>query len=259
MFDALPPVRARIGLIIPSSNRLTEPQMQRYSPAGTEIHVTRLRMTGASHVPLGDLMPRIVEATLALADARCDVIVFHCTASSMEAGLDGERRVLEAMRPATPGKVATTASATLAALEALDLRRIVLISPYIATTHAHEIDFLTEAGVSVVGGRALGLAGSDEYLSVTPADWLRIGRKEMTPDADGVFLSCTNVHTPPVVETLEAAIGRPVVTSNQAVLWHALRTIGLDDVVPLGRLFQLHANKQGSHADEHREHRASVA
>src|SRR5919197_4942029 len=91
--EKIPPVRARIGLIVPSSNRITEPQMRQYAPAGVEVHVTRLRMTGASHVPLADLMPRIIDATAALDDARCDVIVFHCTASSMEAGLSGERRV----------------------------------------------------------------------------------------------------------------------------------------------------------------------
>src|SRR5579864_912941 len=98
-------VRARIGLIIPSSNRLTEPQMRRYAPPGVEVHVTRLRMTGASHVPLAELVPRIVEATLSLDDARCDPIVFHCTASSMEAGLEGDRRVLEAMRSASHAEV----------------------------------------------------------------------------------------------------------------------------------------------------------
>jgi maleate isomerase len=240
MLDGLPDIRARIGLIIPSSNRLTEPQMRRYAPAGVEVHVTRLRMTGASHVALGDLIPRIMEATLALADARCDVIVFHCTASSMEAGLDGERRVLDAMARGTGGRVATTASATLTALRALHVERIVLVSPYVATTHAHEIDFLTEAGLSVVGGQPLGLAGSDAYIAVTPAEWLRIGQDEMTSDAQGLFLSCTNVHTPPVIQSLETRIGRPVVTSNQAVLWHALRLCGLDDVVPeLGRLFQV--------------------
>ena len=101
MFEGLkelPATRGQLGLIIPSSNRLTEPQMRRYSPAGVEVHVTRLRMTGASHIPLAELVPRIVEATQALDDARCDVIVFHCTASSMEAGLAGERLVLDSMR-----------------------------------------------------------------------------------------------------------------------------------------------------------------
>jgi maleate cis-trans isomerase len=234
-----PAVKARIGLIIPSSNRLTEPQMRRYAPSGVEIHVTRLRMTGASHVPLPQLMPRIVEATLALADARCDVIVFHCTASSMEAGIDGERRVLDAMGELTPGVVTTTASATLAALRELDVRRLVLISPYVATTHQHEVDFFAEAGLQIVGGRSLGLAGGDQYLTVAPADWLRISQEDMRPDADGIFLSCTNIHSPEVILPLEALIGKPVITSNQAVLWHALRLCGLNDVVPeFGRLVQ---------------------
>jgi maleate isomerase len=240
MLDSPPEVTARIGLIIPSSNRLTEPQMRRYAPRGVEVQVTRLRMTGANHVPLPQLMPRVIEATLALADARCDVIVFHCTASSMEAGLDGERRVLDAMRSATPGHVTTTASATLSAFETLDVRRVVLISPYVAATHQHEIDFLTEAGLSVVGGRCLGLAGGDQYITVSPADWLRLGQQAMLPEADGVFFSCTNIHSPEVVEPLETLIAKPVITSNQAVLWYALRVCGLNAQVPgLGRLFSL--------------------
>jgi maleate isomerase len=239
LIDPPPEVTARIGLIIPSSNRLTEPQMRRYAPPGVEVHVTRLRMTGPSHVPLAQLMPRIVEATLALADAHCDVIVFHCTASSMEAGLAGERQVLEAMSGATRSQVTTTASATLAAMRALDIKRVVLISPYVAATHQHEVEFLSQAGLNVVGGRALGLPGGDQYITVSPAEWLRIAQDDVSNDADGVFLSCTNIHSPEVIEPLERAIGRPVVTSNQAVLWYALRACGqTDNVACLGRLFQ---------------------
>jgi maleate isomerase len=258
MLDAPPEVTTRIGLIIPSSNRLTEPHMRRYAPPGVEVHVTRLRMTGPSHVPLAQLLPRVIEATLALADARCDVIVFHCTASSMEAGLAGERQVLDALRTATTGHVASTASATRSAMSTLDVSKVVVISPYVAATHQHEIDFLTEAGLHVVGGRALGLAGGDQYITVSPADWLRIGceEMEMRPDADAIFLSCTNIHTPEVVEPLETLIGRPVITSNQAVLWYALRVCGLNATVPgLGRLFQNDLPKRLSAAGE----RATIA
>ena len=233
-------VRARIGLIIPSSNRLTEPQMRHYAPTGVEIHVTRLRMTGASHVPLAELLPRIVESTLALSDARCDAIVFHCTASSMEAGLHGEQQVIEAMRGATAAQVATTATATLAAMRALKLDHIALFSPYVAATHAHEITFLEEAGVNVIGGRALGLSGGDDYITVLPVEWLRIAETETPPQATGVFLSCTNIRAPEIVEQLERSLGRPVVTSNQAVLWYALRQCRITDGAPaLGRLFGL--------------------
>ncbi|HEY2987343.1 MAG TPA: hypothetical protein VGL11_06435, partial [Candidatus Binatia bacterium] len=80
----------RIGLIIPASNRLTEPQLNRYAPAGVGIHVTRLRMTGKWHRPLAELQPAIAEAAAALGDAKPGIVVFHCTASSMEAGLEGE-------------------------------------------------------------------------------------------------------------------------------------------------------------------------
>jgi maleate isomerase len=235
-------VHTRIGLIIPSSNRLTEPHMQRYAPEGVQAHVTRLRMTGDHHAALPELLPRIVEATLALADAGCDAIVFHCTASSMEAGLSGERLVLEAMRSATQAITATTATAALAALRALDLRRLALFSPYVASTHAHEVAFLTEAGFEVVGGESLGLRGGDEYARVAPAEWLRIAASHTPAQADGVFLSCTNIHAPEIIIPLEQALERPVVTSNQAVLWYVLGACGLDDDVPaLGKLFQVGA------------------
>jgi maleate isomerase len=244
--DLAPPrVDARIGLIIPSSNRLTEPQMRQYAPPGVEVHVTRLRMTGASHVPLPELLPRVVEATAALDDAGCDMIVFHCTASSMEAGLAGERQVLEAMRGATDGStpVATTASAVLAAFQALEVRRIVLVSPYTRATHEHELTFLAEAGLEVVAERALELPGSHAYVAEPPATWLSIGVQLMqaAPSAQALFLSCTNIHSLPVIDRLEARLAdRPVVASNQAVLWYGLRQVGLADRVPsLGRLFSL--------------------
>lgn len=235
-----PTVHTRIGLIIPSSNRLTEAHMHRYAPAGVAAHVTRLRMTGAHHVRLGELMPRIVEATLALNDAGCSAIVFHCTASSMEAGLAGEEQVLSAMRSATDAVTATTATAALAALNALELCRIALLSPYIATTHQHEVEFLTEAGHQVVGGKCLGLRGGDEYITVTPGQWLRLAVTNTPRDAEGVFLSCTNIHAPEIVQELETVLEKPVVTSNQAVLWYVLRSLGIENDLPeLGRLFRV--------------------
>jgi maleate isomerase len=232
-------VDLRIGLIIPSVNRLTEPQMRKFAPDGVEVHVTRLRMTGASHVPLVELLPYIREATLALDDAGCDAIVFHCTAASMEAGLDGERQVLDTMRSVTGAHIATTATATVAALRAINARRIALFSPYVAATHQHEIDFLAEAGVEVIGGRCLGFENGKDFIRVTPEEWLRMAEAETSAEADGVFLSCTNIRAPEIIEPLERALQRPVVSSNQAVLWYALRACGSQgEVQQLGALLR---------------------
>jgi maleate isomerase len=240
MAHEVPTVRARIGLIIPSSNVLSELHFRRYAPEGVQVHITRLRMTGASHVPLPDLLPRIEEAALALADARSNVIVFHCTGSSMEAGLAAERRVTDTIARATGRQATTTASALLEAMRALSIRKVVLISPYGPETNAHETEFLAQAGVAVLKDRAMNLGGSDGYISAPPALWLQVTQEEADPRADAYFLSCTNIHSPDVIEELEARLQKPVITSNQATLWYCLRACGLSDAVPgLGQLMKL--------------------
>ena len=93
--------RARVGLIIPSSNRLTEPQFRAFMPADVAVHVTRLQMTGRHSKPVEALARDVVGAASALADAKCDVIVFHCTGNAMENGPDGERLLLDAIRSAS--------------------------------------------------------------------------------------------------------------------------------------------------------------
>src|SRR4030088_1334224 len=84
---------ARVGLIIPSSNRMVEQEMIPAFPEGIRVHVTRLRMTGINRGSIEHLLPRLKEATRALVDSKCDVIVFHCTANSMQEGRRGEERI----------------------------------------------------------------------------------------------------------------------------------------------------------------------
>jgi maleate isomerase len=235
-----PAVRARIGLIIPSGNRLTEPQFHRYCPPGVEPHVTRLRLTGPSARPPRKMLPEIRQAAQFLADAKCDIIVLHCTASAMEQGVAAEREVVRAIAEETGRPATSTASALLAAFGALGARRLVLVSPYGQQTNDHEIAFLAEANLEVVRDRALGLPGSDGYAAAPASLFLEATLEAADPRADAYFLSCTNIRSPEVVQELEARLDRPVVTSNQATLWYCLRACGLDDDVPsLGRLFQL--------------------
>jgi maleate isomerase len=224
----LTPIRARIGLIIPTSNRLTEPQFHRYAPPGVEPHVTRLRMTGDYEAPVDELLPRVVEAAGLLADAKCDIVVFHCTGSSMRSGIAAERRVIAAIEQATGRRATSTAAAVLAALEALGAQRIVHVSP---SPSAHEVAFLEAAGFEVLRSRSLDLPGSDAFIATPPSQWLQAVQEEADPRADAYFLACTNTHTPDVIEELEGRLGRPVVTSNQATLWYCLRACSLPDAV----------------------------
>ena len=228
---------ARIGLIIPSANRLTEPQFNQYAPADVDIHVTRLRMTGKFHKPLDELQGAIEEAAGALSDTSPDVIVFHCTANSMEGGLAGEERITEWVGRASGCEAVTTSRAITEALNALAIRRLVLISPYVEATNQKELRYMTEAGFEVIHELGLGLPSSDDYIAVTPEEWLDITCDNSRPEAEGYFLSCTNTRMIETIEAVESRLARPVVSSNQAALWACLRRMGRSPAIPgLGRL-----------------------
>lgn len=214
---------ARVGLIIPSSNRMVEQEMVRWYPADVQPHITRLRMTGTHHGPLDDLLPRVREAAGALDDARCAAVAFHCTANSTDEGLAGEARILAALSETASGGVTTTATAIRNALDALSARRIVLITPYTAKATAHETEYLHAAGYEVVAQIAKDLGGSDGYCAATPDFWFETALGAKHAGADVYFLSCANIACIGIVDRLEAALGRPVITSNLAVIRETVR------------------------------------
>jgi len=229
---------ARVGLIIPSSNRMVEQEMTRHVPPGVCLHVARLRMTGPHHAPLDQLLGRIEDAARTLVDARCDVVAFHCTATSMQEGMDGETRVLAALARAGAPRATTTATAIRNAFDALGARRIVLVTPYSAATTAEEAAFLQATGYEVLHAVSHALAGSDAYCA-TPADfWRERVIEAARRDADAYLVSCANIAAFGIIAETERRLDRPVVTSNQAVLWDALVRLGGCDLrAGPGRLF----------------------
>ena len=229
---------ARIGLIIPSGNRLTEPQFHAYAPPGVGIHVTRLRMTGKFRKSPSELKPALAEAAAALSDTKPGVIVFHCTANSMENGLAGEAALVEIIQSASGCPTMTTAQAIRQALTRCGIKKLVLISPYVKETNEHEVKYLYEAGFTVLHELGLGLE-SDGYATVTPKEWLDIVKANTREAADGYFLSCTNTRMIEAIGELERELGKPVVSSNQATLWACLHMLGVSPKIDnLGRLFQ---------------------
>lgn len=229
--------QGRIGLIIPSSNRLTEPQFNRYAPPGVDVHVTRLRMTGKFRKPLDEMKRSLVEAAEALSDVKPGVIVFHCTANSMEKGLAHEAAIVEIIEKTSGCPTLTTAQAITAAFNQLGIKKLVLISPYVKETNEHEVRYLNEAGYTVLHELGLGLE-THGYSAVTPEEWRTIVQENARADADGYFLSCTNTRMIEAIGDIERETGKPAVSSNQATIWACLRKLGIEySEARLGRLF----------------------
>ncbi|MPZ39663.1 MAG: arylmalonate decarboxylase [Rhizobiales bacterium] len=250
-------MNARVGLIIPSSNRMVEQEMVRAFPDGVFPHVTRLRMTGPNRMGHDQLIPRIEEASRTLADAKCDVVAFHCTANSMEEGQDGEARIIDAVKGSGARHATTTATAIRRALDALGARKIVLVTPYSQAVTDHEADFLNETGYDVIYAKGYELPGSDAYCATPPEVWRDRAIAAAHPDADVYFLSCANISVFSIIDDLEARLSRPVITSNQTVIWDALAQLGWRDRRRCpGRLFATAAIADAAPAAQRaRQHR----
>jgi maleate isomerase len=220
---ALTEPRARIGLIIPSVNRMTEPQFNHYAPDGLGVLVARGRVAGQPGKTVAELGDEIAHAAGTLADAAPDLIVFHCTHTSMKEGTEGEARIIELIRRTTGIEALSTSSLVNDALRALGLKKLVLLSPYMS--NADIIAYLAAAGIGVVKDVALKCRTPADFEAVTPQRWLELARDNDTPEADGIFLSCTNTTQIEAIAAIEAELGKPVVNSNQAVLWGCLKRL----------------------------------
>ena len=241
--------RARIGFIIPSSNRMIEPQMQRFMPGGVVPHFSRIGMTNRHKAPLEELLPRITHAAELLADSKCDVTVLQCTGTSMSGGVDMDKRVVAEIAKVTGRPALSTASALNAAFAALGAQRLVFISETKQADHDKKLAYLREAGFDIVADKAASLAGTDAYCTTPPAFWYDLAIALRRDSADAYFISCSNIQSIDVIEDLERDLGKPVVTSNQAAIWCSLRAAGLrNDVRGLGLLLRHDAKEQSAAA-----------
>jgi maleate isomerase len=231
--------RARLGMLLPSGNVAAESQFNAMLPDGVSLHTTRLKLTGSTDAELLAMTDRVEDGATLLADACVDLILFHCTAvSTWDAAMD--RALPERITAATGLPATATSRGLMAALKALDVRRIVMVSPYIEPINAREKAFLEAHQISVLKTVGLGISQAKDMISVEPGEWYRLVRANVSDSADAYFISCTAVRSLEVIADLERDLGRPVVTSNQVAAWHSLRSMGIKDTpAGFGRLFSL--------------------
>ena len=120
------------------------------------------------------------------------------------------------------------------AARALGLKKVALATPYHDALNDHEVHFLAEHGIAALSVRGLGIGagGPHEYVNIARTPPERITAHCLAADdaaADGMIISCTDFATLEALPQLEARLGKPVISSNLATLWRALRTVGVDD------------------------------
>jgi maleate isomerase len=226
-------IEKRIGLVIPSLNVVVEDDARRELPADVGFHTGRLR--------LGKTQGRVTQAALLeagrdavtqsalLADAGMDAIAFNCTGASLSDGPDGARRLRDQLQEATGTPATTTILAVVEALRASGLRRIVHICPFTPEFGADEAAFLRAEGFELVQSCGLNFTDARLAAKLSPGEICDIAARLDRPEAEGLFLACANVRAMEATPLLQRRLGKPVVTSNQAVLWRLLAMTGHRD------------------------------
>jgi maleate isomerase len=229
--------RLRAGILIPSGNSVAEPELHAMLPAGVVMLVTRLPLLGSSRAELTGMLDQLEASAKLLADAKVDVIVFHCTAVSTFAP-DLAQGIRERIEAATGIRSFSTAEAILNALARLKAGRVSLLTPYIDEVHQREAAFLEANGIVVESGSNLGINTNTEMARLEPGDILRWAETHAHGAAQACFLSCTAIRSVPVIHRLEQVLGIPVITSNQSMAWHLLTSSGISGAAAgFGRLF----------------------
>lgn len=235
------PLAKRIGLIILATDHTTEVDFQRMV-ASERIGVYATRIPYANPVTPANLramQPSLTSgAALILPDEPLDVVMYSCTSASVVIG-DGQ--VTAAVKAAKPtAAVVTPTAAAVSGLKALGARRISVLTPYTLETSRPMADYFEGLGFDIARFTCLGLTDDRDMARISPSDIVAFAKEAMAPDSDALFISCTAVRAAGVAAKIEAAIGKPVVTSNLATAWACLRLCGDTAARPeLGRLMTL--------------------
>jgi maleate isomerase len=215
----------RIGLLLPSSNTTQEPEFTRILPEGVTLHAARLPLRTVDPSSTARIVEDIESESRKLADGDVDAIVLAATAPSSRNGVGYDQELIRRIEAASGKKATTASTALIQALKVLDIKRLVIGAPWSEAVNATAAAFIEASGFTVLGHSAMGHVSNLEIGRLAEQTAYDMGVTVNREDAQTVMLACGNWLTTGIVDQLEAALGKPVLTTNQVSLWAVLRLV----------------------------------
>ncbi len=238
-FDAGRHPRAKIGFVLLATEQTIEDDAYRVRPDGVGMHFARVpspdSITNETLAAIKDHLAPV--AASILPDGSLDVVCYGCTSGSL---VVGEENVFAEFRRGQPNAQPTTLiTGVMRALKIMQARNIVVATPYLDEINRAEADYMEAAGFRVLDIQGLNIELDSDMVRVTPDYIAEFAAGIDRADADAVFISCGALRTLDIVDVLERDLGKPVICSNQAMLWDCLRLAGIDDKLDgFGRLLR---------------------
>ena len=173
-----------------------------------------------------------------LPDENIDCVVYGCTSGTIAVGHDTiERKVKEAKPKA---KITTPSTAAIKALKKLNIKKLAIFTPYSKKLNDEIIDYFSSQGFDIVANTYLDIAADYDIGKVDQNFLFKTLSQIEIKNADALFISCTALPVLNIIERLEKKLGKPVITSNQSLIWDTLESIGMNkDIQGFGKLFSL--------------------
>lgn len=222
----------RFGLIALATDLTIEGDAARLMPPGTQLHVTRIIFENPTTPEnLRRTGPRLrAAAELIVPGVQLEGLLFGCTSAAAVLGDEIDAMV------GNRAPLTTPVGAAIRAFRALGITRISLLTPYMEETTNLVADHFVGLGIDVVARSSMGHEDDRDMGMLSGETVIAAALEADDPEAEAIFLSCTALPAVPVIERIEAHLGKPVFSSNQVLFWAMLDAAGIASEGP-GRLF----------------------
>ncbi len=231
MLDSGNHTRAKIGFILLATEQTIQDDVFKLRPEGVGVHFTRAPNPDSITVEVfSNQASTLADAAATLFPIKnLNVICYACTSGSI---VIGESRIFRELEKGAPGTIATSLiTSVVRALRILQATNICVATPYLDEINQLESEYLKSAGFNVLDIQGLGLEHDSDMVRVSPKFVMEFSASIDRPDADALFISCGALRSLDIVEALEQKLGKPVVVSNQAMIWDTLRLAGINDQI----------------------------
>lgn len=230
----------KMGMVVLQTDETVELESRFYlRDTDARLLVSRIPVSDNINPASLQAMREHMQQSLALFpnDYDFDVVAYACTSA---ATIIGENEVAADMQRGCRARFCTNPlTAAKAALAQLGARRIAYLAPYISEVAAAMRENLAGAGFAIAAHSSFGIESDRAVAALPPPQILEAAAAHADGGIDAVFIACTNLHCAPIIAAAEQRLGTPVVSSNQALLWHMLTLAGspLPADPAFGRLF----------------------
>jgi len=216
----------RVGVVTLSTDFTIEQDYRRICHnVPIDIFVNRIPfenpLTHANYLKMVNHLPKITENILP--GQKLDTIAYGCTSGTVAIG---EEKITSQIHKSKPGVYVTTPiTAALRAFEKLDINKIAILTPYPKAVNQTIYDYFQNKQIEIDSFSGFNLEYDSDIAKVDPLHLIKTIKNINYSDVDAVFVSCTALRIVEVLQEVENIIKKPVISSNQAIIWDSIRSV----------------------------------